>query len=226
MSSLEKHILSGFSDSIQKLRDDVLIMGSYALRGMDNGVRGLLNRDTDLCNLVIADDEEIDEMEKAIDREGVGALVRFTPVAADLREVISAMKIAGNLERVGDQAVTIGRRGRKLNREERLDEVEGMRDIFEMSRGMLAEAIRCYGDRDTEAAAELIRQDRFLDEKCHDFDARLGNHIMEKPGAVHSLLNLIFISRSLERIGDHSANIAEDVIYIEEGKDVRHSDFA
>ncbi len=223
MSQSDKHILSGFTDTLRTLRDDVLIMGSYALRGMDNGSRGLFERDSGLCNLAIDDDEEIDELEKKIDETGVRTLVRFTPVAADLREVISAMKIAGNLERVGDQAVTIARRGRRLNSTAELNEISEMAELFRLSRSMLSEALRCYGERDVKRAAELIGEDRLLDDKCHEFDTKLGEFIKVKPDEVHTLLNLIFISRSLERIGDHASNIAEDVIFLEEGRDVRYS---
>ncbi len=223
MPPQDKHILSGFSETISRLRDDVLIMGSHALRGMDNGARGLLERDSELCNSAIADDEEIDNLEKQIDSTGVKILVRFTPVAADLREVVSAMKIATNLERVGDQAVTIARRGRRLNSNEELEELGEMAELFRIARSMLSESMRCYGERDVKRAAELIGEDQLLDDRCHEFDNQLGEFIKRKPEAVHNLLNLIFISRSLERIGDHAANIAEGVIFLEEGRDVRYS---
>ena len=224
MSLLEKHILSGFAGSIQSLRDDVLIMGSYALRGLDCAVRGVLERDSELCRAAIDGDSEIDEFEKAVDDAGVKTLVRFSPVAADLREVIAAMKISGNLERVGDQGVTIARRGCRLNGGEELSEIERMQELFGTARELLSESLRCYGQRDVKRARELIGEDQQLDEKCREFDNSLGAFIIRAPEKVHSLLHLVYISRSLERIGDHASNIAENVIFLEEGRDVRHGE--
>lgn len=220
--SSEPHILSGFEEALRRVRDDVLIMGSYTIRSFDNAMKGLLDRDMDLCKLTIADDEEIDEMEKRIDHDGVQTLVRFTPVAGDLREIIAAMKISSNLERIGDQAVTVARRGLKLNRSDEVAESARLLPIFECSRKMLVEAMHCFSERDATSALDIIRSDKQLDDMCHEFDAIIGDTIAENSTSVHSRLHLLFVSRSLERIGDHASNIAEDVIFMQEARDVRH----
>lgn len=220
--STDPHILSGFEEALRQVRDDTLIMASYALRSFDNAMKGLLDRDMDLCKLTIADDEEIDEMEKRIDHDAVHALIRFTPVAGDLREVIAAMKISSNLERIGDQAVTLARRARNLNRHDPLDETKQILPLFEHARRMLTDAIRFYSERDAQSARELIRSDKVLDDMCHEFDAMIGDTIVRRPDATHPLLDLLFISRSLERIGDHASNIAEDIVFMQEARDVRH----
>ncbi len=220
--SKELHILSGFEEALRKVRDDTLIMASYALRSFDNAMRGLLNRDMDLCKLTIADDEEIDDMEKRIDHDAVHTLIRFTPVAGDLRDIIAAMKISSNLERIGDQAVTLARRARNLNRHEPLNEVKHIIPIFDFTRKMLVDAIQFYSERDAAAARELIRTDKTLDDMCHEFDTLIGDTISTRPSDTHPLLDLLFVSRSLERIGDHAANIAEDIIFMQEARDVRH----
>src|SRR3954469_17460523 len=118
------HILGTFDDALSSLRNNVLMMSSLTERSLERAVSGLLQRDDDLCVLAIADDEEIDQLEKQIDKDGVDILLRFQPVASDLRRVVSAMKLSSNLERIADQAVNIARKARKLNQHPPLPEVE------------------------------------------------------------------------------------------------------
>src|ERR1700726_5269574 len=111
-----KHILGSFDEALGSLRNNVLMMAGLAERSLDRAIKGLLQRDDNLCTTAIADDEEIDQLEKQIDKDGVDVLLRFQPVASDLRRVVSAMKLSSNLERIADQATNIARRARKLNR--------------------------------------------------------------------------------------------------------------
>ena len=117
MAPLGKHISSNFDTALQSLRNNVLMMSSLTERLLNFAMEGLLKRDNDLCNLAIADDEEVDSLEKEIDREGIDLLIRFHPVASDMREVIAAMKLSANLERIADQSVAIARKAKKLNAE-------------------------------------------------------------------------------------------------------------
>src|SRR5437762_4801860 len=119
-----KHILGTFDEALVTLRNNVLMMASLAARSLDNSLNGLLQRDDDLCAIAIADDEEIDQLEKQVDKEGIELLLRFQPVASDLRRVVSAMKLCSNLERMADQAVNMARKARKLNRHPALPEVQ------------------------------------------------------------------------------------------------------
>src|ERR1043166_5212049 len=111
-----KHILGTFDEALATLRNDVLMMAGLAERSLDRAFKGLQQRDDNLCATAIADDEEIDQLEKQIDKDGVDVLLRYQPLASDLRRVISAMKLSPNIERVGDQATSIARRARKLNK--------------------------------------------------------------------------------------------------------------
>src|SRR5437762_14352602 len=127
-----KHILGTFDEALVTLRNNVLMMASLAARSLDNSLNGLLQRDDDLCATAIADDEEIDQLEKQVDKDGIDLLLRFQPVASDLRRVVSAMKLCSNLERMGDQAVSIARKARKLGRHPYLSEtslIEPMREV-------------------------------------------------------------------------------------------------
>src|SRR4029077_6862936 len=119
-----KHILGSFDEALASLRNNVLMMAGLTERSLDRAMKGLFQRDDNLCATAIADDEEIDQLEKQIDKDGVDILLRFQPGASDLRRVVSAMKLSSNLERMADQATNIARRARKLNRHPPLPEIE------------------------------------------------------------------------------------------------------
>src|SRR5215471_20135465 len=126
-----KHILGTFDEALSSLRNNVLMMAGLAERTLDRAIKGLLERDDNLCVTAIADDEEIDQLEKQIDKDGVDVLLRFQPVASDMRRVVAAMKLSPNIERMADQATSIARRGRKLNRHPPLVEVELIKPMYE-----------------------------------------------------------------------------------------------
>src|SRR6266568_3227507 len=118
-----KHILGTFDESLAALRNNVLMMASLTQRSLERAMKGLVDRDDYLCANTIADDEEIDQLEKQIDKDGVDILLRFQPVASDLRRVVSAMKLSSNLERMADQATNIARKALKLNKHPALPEI-------------------------------------------------------------------------------------------------------
>src|SRR5260370_32639350 len=119
-----KHSLGTFDEALSSLRNNVLMMAGLAERTLDRAVKGLLQRDDNLCTTAIADDEEIDQLEKQIDKEGIDVLLRFQPVASDLRRFVAAMKLSPNIERIADQATNMAPRARKLNRNPPLPAVE------------------------------------------------------------------------------------------------------
>src|ERR1700757_4753276 len=119
-----KHILGTFDEALSSLRNNVLMMAGLAERTLDRAIKGLLQRDDNLAVTAIADDEEIDQLEKQIDKDGIDLLLRFQPVASDLRRVVAAMKLSTNLERIADESVSIARKARKLNKHRALPEVE------------------------------------------------------------------------------------------------------
>src|SRR5512132_684516 len=120
---IPKHILGTFDEALTSLRNDLLMMAGLAERSLDRALKGLFQRNDDLCTHAIADDEEIDQLEKQIDKDGFELLLRFQPVASDLRRVISAIKLSPNLERMADQATNIARKARKLNKHPALPEI-------------------------------------------------------------------------------------------------------
>src|SRR5438128_9673353 len=139
-----KHIFGTFDEALASLRDNVLMMAGLAERSLDRAIKGLLKRDDNLCATAIADDEEIDQLEKQIDKDGVDVLLRFQPVASDLRRVIAAMKLSPNIERVADQATNIARRARKLNKHPPLPEVGIIVPIHAHAMSMIKDAIDAF----------------------------------------------------------------------------------
>src|SRR3989442_11003264 len=151
-----KHILGTFDEALSSLRNNVLMMAGLAERTLDRAVRGLLQRDDNLCTTAIADDEEIDQLEKQIDKEGVDVLLRFQPVASDLRRVVAAMKLSPNIERIADQATNIARRARKLNRHPPLPEVELIAPMYAHALSMFKDSIDAFVREDVQLARAII----------------------------------------------------------------------
>jgi len=217
-----RHILTSFEDALENLRKDVLMMSSLATRSLDQARKGLFERDEDWCNTVIADDEQIDALEIQVDTEGIDVMLRFHPFASDLRNVIAAMKTSVNIERAADQSVGIARRSRKLIALPHLPETSRIEPLFNTASGMFNDAIKAYADSDLALAETLKMRDKGLDELNRKLAETLTELMPQNPDSIRGFLELIFIARCLERIGDHAKNIAEDVIYAVSVKDIRH----
>src|SRR6266540_2948957 len=159
-----KHILGTFDEALASLRNNVLMMAGLAERSLDRAIKGLLQRDDDLCANAIADDEEIDQLEKQMEKDGVDVLLRFQPVASDLRRVVSAMKLSPNIERVADQATNIARRARKLNKHPALPEVQLITPVQARAMSMFKDSIDAFVREDVELARAVISRDQQLDD--------------------------------------------------------------
>jgi phosphate transport system protein len=217
-----KHILGTFDEALSSLRNNVLMMAGLAERTLDRAVKGLLQRDDNLCTTAIADDEEIDQLEKQIDKDGVDVLLRFQPVASDLRRVVASMKLSTNIERIADQATNIARRARKLNRHPALPEVEIIVPIQAHAMAMFKDSIDAFAREDVELGRAVVARDKDLDHMNKMANRKLTDRMAQDPKALRGYLNLIFISRCLERVGDHATNIAEDAVYAAAAEDIRH----
>jgi phosphate transport system protein len=217
-----KHILGTFDEALGSLRNNVLMMAGLTERSLERAMKGLFNRDDNVCANAIADDEEIDQLEKQIDKDGVDILLRFQPVASDLRRVVSAMKLSSNLERMADQATTIARRARKLNRHPPLPEVELMRPMYEHAMSMFKDSVDACVREDVVLGRAVVPRDEKLDELNRMASHKLVERMAQDPDQLRGYLNLIFVSRCLERVGDHATNIAEDAVYAAAAEDIRH----
>ncbi len=220
-----KHILGTFDEALSALRNNVLMMASLAERSLDRAISGLMERDDDLCANAIADDEEIDQLEKQVDKDGIDLLLRFQPVASDLRRVVSAMKLSSNLERIADQAVNIARKARKLNQHPPLPEVQLIEPMRLHAMAMFKDSVDAYVREDVTLAMALKPRDKALDEMNANASRRLIQKMAEDPNQLRGYLNIMFIARHLERVGDHATNIAEDAVYAAAAEDIRHQPY-
>jgi len=216
------HILSGFELRLMEFRKNALMMGSLTQRSIARAWKGVMERDEGSCNTVIADDEEIDILEVQIDQEGIALLLKFQPLASDLRHVIATMKFSANLERISDQAVGIARRARKLNLKARIPEAAELEPMFRHADSMVRDAIKAYADQDAELARTLKGRDRELDTLNREFANKLTELMQKNPVQIEEYLEMIFIARFLERIGDQATSISEDTVFAVDAEDIRH----
>ena len=217
-----KHILGTFDEALSDLRNDLLTMAGlteYSLRG---AINGLLQRDDNLCTKAIADDEEVDQLEKQIDKAGLEILLRYQPVASDLRQVISTMKLSPNIERVADEATNIAECACKLNRHPPLTAVDLIVPIQAHAMLMFKDSINAFVREDVELARAVVSRDKQLDNMNRSANRQLTERMMQDRDQLRGYLNLILISRCLERVGDHATNIAEDAVYAAAAEDIRH----
>ena len=221
-----RHILGTFDEALAALRNNVLMMAGLTERSLERAMKGLFDRNDDLCATTIADDEEIDQLEKQIDKDGVDILLRFQPVASDLRRVVSAMKLSSNLERMADQGTTIARRARKLNRHPPLPEVDLIRPMYDHAMSMFKDSVDAFAREDVELGRAVVARDETLDDLNRAASDTLVERMARDPDQLRGYLNLIFIGRCLERVGDHATNIAEDAVYAANAEDIRHPSVA
>ena len=219
--STNDHILSAFSDALSRLRENVLTMGSIARKNLANAMRGLLERDTDLCNQTIADDQDVNLLEKSIDKAGMDILIRFQPMAYDLRQVMGTLRVANNLERISDQASSIAKRARKINQLPELPELNLVQTVYQLAAAQIERAMAAFANGNAERAAEIRGLDKEIDNAEKALDQALLEVMEGQRGGLEAYLHLIFVGRFLERVGDHAKNICEDTIFIEKAEDVR-----
>ncbi|MES2922925.1 MAG: phosphate signaling complex protein PhoU [Verrucomicrobiota bacterium] len=218
----QQHILRDFDLAISALRNEVLTMAGKARHNLERSIRALLERNVELANAVIADDDEVDDCERKIDQLGMDILVRFHPVATDLRLVVSSMKISMNLERIADHATNIAKRARKLSTGHDLPDATLIEPLYTLADHLLRDAISAYSDRNAALGASLHGRDKELDRMHNEATATFGSRIEQSSGRSQDYLHLILVTRSLERVGDLATNIGEDAVFLDVARDLRH----
>ncbi len=216
------HILKDFDHSITSLKSEVLSMAGRARNNLERAIRALLERNNELANSVIADDDEVDEQERLIDKLGMDILVKYHPMATDLRLVVSSMKISMNLERISDHATNIAKRAKKISAATELNDVTLIEPLYTLADHLLRDAISSYSDGNATLGASLHARDKELDRMHHLATDHYGARLEETSGRSQEYLHLILIVRSLERVGDLASNIGEDAVYLEQATDLRH----
>jgi len=216
------HILGSFENALRGARNTVLRMASIAEQNLEHSIRGLLTRNADLCNEAIAEEDEVNQLERLIDADSFDILMRYNPVAGDLREVIAGMKVANNIERISDEAQSIARRARKVLKHSEIPEAVLIEPVYEKAVSLFRDSMKAYAEGNTELAMSLYGRDRDLDQAHSDVIREFSKRMDRESGQIKQVLHLIFIVRSLERVGDHAVNIGEDAVFLTSAEDIRH----
>jgi phosphate transport system protein len=211
-----------FDQELSSLKEMLLTMGSYAEGAVAKAIQALAGRDDALARQVKRDDAILDQYEKDIDEMAIGLLALKAPLASDLRLITVGMKISHDLERVGDEATTIARRVLELNQEPPLQPCVDIPRMAQMGLSMLNDSLDSFVNRDPLKARGVIPRDQDVDALNKQLHRELASCVVEKPATITRCLNLMVISKSLERIADHATNVAEEVVYLYEGRDIRH----
>lgn len=215
--------MTHYAEELAKLKENLLAMASHAETSVARAMRALVERDDALARKVEDDDNILDQFEIEIDDTAIHLLAK-APLATELRLITVAMKISHNLERVGDEAVTISRRAVELNTEPQLKPYVDLPRMATMSLEMLRAALTAFVNRQPDVARAVIPRDAEVDELNRQLHRELSSYMIERPTTITRCLRLMVISKALERIADHATNIAEEVVYLYEAKDIRHTD--
>jgi len=215
---MERH----FETEMQALKNRLLSMGAMVEERVHQAVLALMERNAQAAETIIAGDAEVNELQIEVDDRCLKLLALQQPMASDLRLITAAMKINADLERIGDQAVNIAENSLKLMAAAPLKPIIDLPRMAEISEGMTRDSLDAFVRKDPALARSVLARDDEVDQlKDHIFRVLL-TYMMADPGTIERALSLILVSRNLERIADHATNIAEDVIFVVEAKDVRH----
>ena len=215
-----------FDSELENFRSNLLQMGERAIDQARLAMRSLTESNLSLADKVIAADDEIDKLEVKIDEEAIRYMTLRGPVASELRLVVVGMKASHDLERVGDEATSIARRARKLAIEPKVELYADLPRMSHIALEMLRDALDCFVQEDQQKAIAVIRRDSEVDNLNRLVYRRLTSYMIENPDTIARALELMFISKSVERIADHAVNIAEEMVFLAGGQDIRHSNFA
>jgi len=207
---------------IDKIKRDLLLICSIVEEQVHKAIRALFDRDVDLARDVAAMDEDVDRREINLEEDCLKTLALHQPVAINLRQVVAALKINNDLERIGDMAVNIARKATALAAEPSLEISPDFDDMGQQTQAMLRKSLDALVQMDVALAREVCAGDDEVDQLKRQIRSQVEQQIRQDPQRIDSLLRLLAISRNLERIADCAASIAEDVIYMVEGRIVRH----
>jgi phosphate transport system protein len=216
---MERH---HFEQDVQGMKNRLLAMGAMVEERVSLAVRSLMERRPDLAEQVIEADSEINDLQIEIDDRCLKLLALQAPMATDLRLVTAAMKIISDLERIGDQAVNVAENALRILTVPPLRPLMDLPRMAEIAQQMTRDSLDAFVRRDVALARSVLQRDDEVDALKDQIFRILLTHMMADPGTIERALSLILVSRNLERIADHATNIAEDVIFVVEARDVRH----
>lgn len=220
----DKHLSSQFDVDLNGLCSKLLEMGGLVEQQISNSMRAFADMDPNLCDQVLQNEKSVNDYEIQIDLACTEFIARRQPTARDLRLVMAISKAITNLERAGDEADRVARRTKRLI-EQNIQASINVAEIKlsgQMAVSLLRRSLDSFARLDAKAAADVVQEDRQIDEEFRAFVRKLISYMMEDPKTITAGLDMLSIAKAIERIGDHAKNIAEFVIYIAKGSDVRH----
>ena len=212
-----------FDNELETFRSHLILMGEIAMRQVREATKALVEGDPALAKRVIEADDELDELEKRIDEEAIRYMNLRSPVATELRLIIVGMKVAHDLERVGDETTNIARRVSRLAAEQPIKINADVPRMSAIAIEMLRDALECFLQDDERKAIQVCQRDNEVDELNRKVYREFAEGIAKDPSTLNRALETMFIAKSLERVADHASNIAEEMIYLAKGRDIRHT---
>ena len=218
-----EHFSKQFDTELNDIREKLLEMGGKVEVMLANAMQSLVERDTELAESTIAFDHEINRLEMVIDEKCLEVLARRQPAARDLRFITLALKIVTDLERIGDQCANIAKRAKELNQEPSLKPYIDMPRMAQAASDMVKEALDAFVRGDEALAIKVCEDDQFVDDLNEQIQRELLTFMMGDPSTISRAIKINHVSKCLERIADHATNVAEMVIFMVKGKDIRHT---
>lgn len=218
-----EHIFKQYDAELNEIRGLLLEMGGKVEQMIADAMKALVERDSDLARRLIATDHQINHLEMEIDDKCLQVLARRQPAARDLRFITLALKIVTDLERIGDQCTSVAKRAVELNEEPPLKPYIDLPRMANWATVMVKEALDAFVRGDAELAVKVCRDDQFVDDLNDQIQRELLTFMMEDPSTITRAMKLLYISKYMERIADHATNVAEMVIFMVKGKDIRHT---
>ena len=218
---MSEHIVKAFTEQLESLANTVAQMGGLAEAQFANAIEAIAKRDGKLAEAAIGSDERVDRIQQTIEEQALKLLALRQPMAVDLRATLAAIKIANELERIGDLAKNSGKRALVLNREPPIRLTQSLARMGRQSLAQLKMVLDAYSDRDAEAARNVWRHDEEIDELYNSLFRELLTYMMEDPRTIGLCTHLLFIAKNIERAGDHATNIAETVYHMVTGSFMR-----
>jgi phosphate transport system protein len=223
MHQLSRHISEQYDAELEIVRRRLMEMGGMVEQQLRDAIKAISTYDAELAARVTARDHEVNRFEVTLDEQCIHIIARRQPTATDLRLIVTVMKASTDLERIGDEANRIAKMARELASLDYQKNLYGeTARLGQLATTMVSRALDALARLDTKEALDLIAADKQVDEEYRSVIQLLANSMTENPDAVERDLHLIWVARSLERIGDHAKNISEYVLYLVEGKDIRH----
>ena len=219
-----EHTFKQFDAELETVRSRVLQMGGLVESQIVRAIEALTEGNLSLSDQVVADDARVNGMEVSIDELCAHILARRQPAASDLRMIITVLKTITDLERIGDEAEKIARMSKLIHTADRLAKPRftEIKHVGDVALAMLRKSLDSFARLDVNAAAAVVRQDQHLDEEFRAILRQLITFMMEDPRTISGSLEILFVAKAIERIGDHAKNMSEYVVYLVKGKDVRH----